>query len=98
MNKVETKIEDLDLKKLTDEQARDLKEIEVLTKRIEDKQADLTINDISLHNIKMKPDLGCSEESPQYMNGLLSEIEKYQKKLELLEVKMQFKRDLMEYQ
>jgi hypothetical protein len=35
----------------------------------------------------MKPDLGCPEDSPEYMKGILHEIEKYQKKIELLEVK-----------
>lgn len=56
------------------EQARDIKEIEHLQKQIEKKSADLTINDVSLLNIKMKPDLGCPEDSPEYMSSLMSEI------------------------
>jgi hypothetical protein len=74
-----------------------LKEIEVLQQQLEEKQADLTVNDISLHNIKMKPDLGVHEDSPEYMHGLMYEIEKYQKKLELLELKTEFKQSLLEY-
>lgn len=85
IDNVEMDVDKIDLDHLTKEQARDLKEIEVMQKQIQDMSA--SVNDINMNDLKLKPDLGYAEGSSQYMKALRYEIVKYQKKIELLKVK-----------
>lgn len=84
----EMAVDKIDLKKLVKEQARDLKEIELLEKKISEAGGNVSMYDIAMQDIKLKPDLGYQEGSKEYMKALRLEIKKYQKKIELLDMKM----------
>ena len=86
-------LQDIDLQKLTEEQAKDIKEIEQLQKQVEEMAANLTLGDVT--NIEdmlaARPSVKKSRSSKQTLKNLQYEIEKYQKEIELVKIKLQFK-------
>ena len=95
INNVEMNLADLDLEKLTHEQAKDIAEIEVLQQQIELMNGSLTIGDVSLGNLR--PNVNNGMTPNQYISSLTYEIQKYQKEVELMKLKLQFKQQLMAY-
>lgn len=90
-------VDKIDLDHLAREQARDLKEIELLQEQIKAMSANLSVHGVDVPDLKLKPDLGYAEGSSEYMKALRQEIAKYQKKIELLEVKGQFEEQMSFY-
>ena len=98
INNVEMNLADLDLDKLAHEQAKDIAEIEMLQQQIELMNGSLTIGDVSLANLRPNADNKDQHLSPnQYISNLNYEIQKYQKEVELMKLKLQFKQQLVAY-
>lgn len=98
INNVEMNLEDLDLRKLTKEQAKDIHEIEELQKHIEHMSGNLSLRDVSLLDAKLN--LRASYKSSgshgrKNLAGLQNEIDKYQKEIQLMKLKLQFKQQLI---
>ena len=102
INDVEFKVEELDIEKLTREQAKDIKEIEELQKQIEKLSGDLTLADVSLLDeevFKLRPSIKARRSAgpatqgrrTRQLNNLQLEIDKYKREIELVKLKLQFK-------
>ena len=94
-------LDDLDLKKLTKEQAQDIKDIEALQKQIEQVSSNLTVADVRAvedqFSFRMNDGKAACSSRTQQISTLQYEIDKYQKQIELMKLKLQFKQQLTAY-
>ena len=100
MNGVDIDLDAIDMGKLTKDQNKDIKEIQ----RLEFEMDKLTagnmtmgdVNDID-KNFSMRPTVLSNESQMRQINNLQYEIDKYQKEIQLLKLKLQFKHQIMHY-
>lgn len=99
INNVSIDLDDLDMKKLTHEQKKDIREIERLQHEVENLTGNLTMGDVSDidKNFSMRPTVLSNSSQNHQIGNLQYEIEKYQKEIELLKLKLQFKHQIMSY-
>ena len=99
INDVVINLDDLDMKKLTHEQNRDIEEIERLQNEVENLTGNITLGEVSEidKNFSMRPTVLSNSSQQRQIGNLQYEIEKYQKEIELLKLKLQFKHQIMSY-
>ena len=99
INDIDIDLDDLDMKKLTKEQKQDIKEIERLQEQVANLTGNLTLGNVSDidRNFSMRPTVLTQSSQQRQINGLQYEIEKYQKEIELLKLKLQFKHQIISY-
>lgn len=87
------------MKKLTKEQDKDIKEIERLQQEVQNLTVNLTMGEVSDidKNFSMRPTVLSNSSQQRQISNLQYEIEKYQKEIELLKLKLQFKHQIMSY-
>lgn len=94
INDIDINLGDIDMAKLTKEQNKDIKQIE----RLEKEMDQLTAGNMTLGNVEdidknfsMRPTVLSGSSQRRQIGNLQYEIEKYQKEIELLKLKLQFK-------
>mmetsp|Transcript_14731 Transcript_14731/g.22841 ORF Transcript_14731/g.22841 Transcript_14731/m.22841 type:complete len:134 (+) Transcript_14731:1887-2288(+) len=99
INNIDVNLEDLDMKKLTHEQNKDIQEIERLQAEVENLTGNLTMGNMSDidKQFGQRQSLMSNASQQKAISGLQYEIEKYQKEIELLKLKLQFKHQIMSY-
>lgn len=100
INDVDINLDDIDMAKLTKEQNKDIQQIE----RLEKEMDQLTAGNMTLGNVddidrnfSMRPTVLSGSSQKRQIGNLQYEIEKYQKEIELLKLKLQFKHQIMSY-
>ena len=91
INNVEMNLEDLDLRKLTQEQAKDINEIEELQRHIEYMSGNLSLRDVSMLDAKLNLRASyksSGSRSQKNLAGLQYEIDKYEKEIEAMYASM----------
>ena len=93
INDIDIDLDDLDMRKLTKEQKKDIREIERLQNEVENLTGNLTMGNVEDidKNFSMRPTVLSNSSQQQQVGNLQYEIEKYQKEIELLKLKLQFK-------
>ena len=99
INDIDIDLDDLDMRKLTKEQKKDIREIERLQNEVENLTGNLTMGNVEDidNNFSMRPTVLSNSSQQQQIGNLGYEIEKYQKEIELLKLKLQFKHQIMSY-
>ena len=79
INNVDVHLEDLDMRKLTHEQNKDIREIERLQQEVENLTGNLTMGDVADidRNYSMRPTVLSNGSQQQQIGGLQYEIDKY---------------------
>ena len=100
INDIDINLDDIDMAKLTKEQNKDIQQIE----RLEKEMDQLTTGNMTLGNVEdidknfsMRPSVLSGGSQRRQIGNLQYEIEKYQKEIELLKLKLQFKHQIMSY-